>query len=52
MNRTSDGNEQETTEKSTPPKVCPLCESPLIGEAIKTGKCQCCGHVFDTTKSA
>jgi hypothetical protein len=42
----------ETADQETPPKTkkeltCPLCRSPLIGEAIKAGKCQCCGHRFD-----
>lgn len=27
--------------------TCPSCLSPLISEAVKTGKCQCCGHEFD-----
>lgn len=27
--------------------TCPSCRSPLIGEAMSTGKCQCCGHRFD-----
>lgn len=41
-----EAKEQEPEVKSERP-ICPLCQSPLIGEAIRTGKCQCCGHRFD-----
>jgi ribosomal protein L37AE/L43A len=37
---------QEKKEELT----CPLCQSPLIREAIEAGKCQCCGHRFDPKK--
>lgn len=32
---------------STDEMICPSCQSPLISEAVKKGKCQCCGHEFD-----
>ena len=37
---------QPTNGTTTEELTCPLCESPLIGEAIEAGKCQCCGHRF------
>ena len=24
-------------------KTCPVCESPLTTDAIREGRCQCCG---------
>jgi hypothetical protein len=37
--------QEEPTEETRP--ICPLCQSPLIAEAIEAGKCQCCGHRFE-----
>lgn len=37
---------QETGKQAKEALTCPLCESPLIGEAIEAGKCQCCGYRF------
>lgn len=47
MRQITENNDQETTKKTEEQPTCPLCRSPLIGEAIKAGKCQCCGHTFD-----
>lgn len=47
MRQTSDDTGQETTQETKEPLTCPLCRSPLVREAIDTGKCQCCGHRFD-----
>jgi hypothetical protein len=47
MKRISGDVSQDTTPTTKEPPTCPLCRSPLIGEAIDAGKCQCCGHRFD-----
>ena len=47
MKQISRNGDQETTPPTKEELTCPLCESPLIGEAIEAGKCQCCGHRFD-----
>ena len=47
MKQTSDDTGQETTKKAKEALSCSLCRSPLIGEAIEAGKCQCCGHRFE-----
>jgi hypothetical protein len=47
MRAISENNDQETAKKPDEQPTCPLCESPLIGEAIEAGRCQCCGHRFD-----
>lgn len=47
MRKISENRDQETAKKTDERPTCPLCEAPLITEAIKAGKCQCCGHRFD-----
>ena len=47
MKHSSDDTGQETTQKPKEQPICPLCRTPLIGEAITAGKCQCCGHRFE-----
>jgi len=47
MKQRSEDTGREKTEKRKEQPVCSLCQSPLIGEAIEAGKCQCCGHRFD-----
>jgi len=47
MRQTPEETGQETTTKPEEQPACPLCRSPLIGEAIESGKCQCCGHRFE-----
>ena len=47
MKRASTDTGEETPKKTKEEMICPLCESPLIGEAIEAGKCQCCGHRFE-----
>ena len=47
MYQTSEDPTQETSAEPEEQPTCPLCRSPLIGEAIENGKCQCCGHRFE-----
>jgi len=47
MKQTSEDSRQKTTKKAEEQLTCPVCRSPLIGEAVEAGKCQCCGHRFD-----
>lgn len=47
MREMSEDANQETIKKTKDELTCPLCRSPLIGEAIESGKCQCCGHRFN-----